>query len=42
MTTLRLSQRKNEKCELKKCQSSVKINNNKKTSSNEKFIDEVH
>jgi hypothetical protein len=43
MTTICLSHRKNEKCELQKiCQSSVKIKTNNKTSSNEKFIIEMH
>jgi hypothetical protein len=43
MTTLCLSHRKNEKCELKKYVKVISKNKNKnKTSSNEKFISEVH
>jgi len=41
MTTLRLPRRENEKCGFKKCQSSVK-KKEKKMSSNEEFINEVH
>jgi hypothetical protein len=41
MTTLCLLHRTNEKCGLKKYQSSVKILKNNKTLSNEEFISEV-
>ncbi len=41
MTTLYLLHRTNEKCGLKKYQSSVKIFLNDKTLSNEEFISEV-
>ncbi len=43
MIIICLSERKNEKCGLQKIfQSSVKIKNNNKMSSNEKFIIEMH